>query len=81
MGTGRSTDIANSYGAVAVTKSDVTIIPTTRALWIGVTGNVVVTMAHGQTPITFANVPVGVLPVQVTQVLDATTATSIVAMY
>lgn len=81
MGTGRSTDIANAYGAVAVTKSDATVIPTTRALYIGTTGDVVVTMAHGETPITFKTVPVGVLPVQVTQVLDATTASNIVAMY
>jgi hypothetical protein len=81
MGTGRSTDIANSYGAAAVTKSDSTVLPTTRALWIGVTGDVVVTMAHGETPITFKNVPVGVLPVQVTKVLAATTASEIVAMY
>lgn len=81
MGTGRSTDIANAYGAVAVSKSDATVIPTTRALYIGVTGDVVVTMANGNGPITYKAVPVGVLPVQVTQVLAATTATDMVAMY
>ena len=81
MGTGRSTDIANSYDATAVTKSDVTVLPTTRALWIGTTGDVAVKMAHGST-VTFASVPVGVLPVQVTQVLSTgTTASNIVAMY
>lgn len=78
---GRSTDIAAAYGAVAVTKSDATIIPTTRSLYIGVSGDVVVTMAGGQTPITFKSAPVGILPVQVTQVLDATTATDILALY
>lgn len=81
MGTGRSTDISSAYAAVAVTKSDATVIPTTRALYIGVTGDVVVTMAHGQTPITFKAVPVGVLPIQVTQVLNATAATDILALY
>lgn len=81
MGTGRSTDIANAYDATAVTKSDSTVLPTTRALWIGTTGDVAVTMAHGST-ITYKNVPVGVLPVQVTQVLETgTTASDIVAMY
>ena len=81
MGTGRSTDISSAFGAVAVTKSDATVIPTTRGLYIGVAGDVVVTMAHGQTPITFKAAPVGVLPIQVTQVLAATAATDILALY
>lgn len=81
MGTGRSTDISSGYGAVAVTKSDATVLPTTRALYIGVTGDVVVTMANGNTPITFKAVPVGILPIQVTKVLAATAATDIVALY
>lgn len=77
---GRSTDVAAAYGAVAVTKSDSTIIPTTRALYVGVTGNLVVRMARGEQA-TFANVPVGIFPIQVDQVLNATTASSIVALY
>jgi hypothetical protein len=71
----------SAHGAVAVVKSDSTIFPTTRGLYIGATGNLVVTMADGQTPITFASVAVGILPIQVTQVLNATTASSVVALY
>lgn len=71
----------SAHGAVAVVKSDVTVIPATRGLYIGATGNLVVTMADGQTPITFNSVPVGIFPIQVTQVLNATTASSIVALY
>lgn len=78
---GRSTDISSAYNAVAVTKSDATIIPTTRGLYIGVTGDVVVTMASGATPITFKSVPVGFHGIQVTQVLAATAATDILALY
>lgn len=76
-----SNSTAPAHGAVAVTKSDATVIPVTRALYIGVAGDVVVSMADGQTPITFKAVPVGVLPIQVTKVLDATTATDILALY
>ena len=78
---GHSRDVASAYGAVAVTKSDATIIPTTRGLYVGVAGDVVVTMAGGQTPITFKAAQVGVLPIQVTQVLAATAATDILALY
>lgn len=78
---GRSKDIATSYDAVAVTASDATIIPTTRALYIGTTGNINVRMASGATAL-FSNVPVGVFPVQVDKVLStSTTASNIVAMY
>jgi hypothetical protein len=78
---GRSTDVAAAYGAVAVTTNDSTIIPTTRSLYIGVTGNLTVRMARGENA-TFANVPVGIFPVQVDRVLSTgTTASSIVALY
>jgi hypothetical protein len=73
--------LAPSFNAVAVTESDVTVIPATRALYIGVSGDVVVTMQSGATPITFKSVPVGILNIAVTQVLAATTATDIVALY
>lgn len=78
---GRSSDTASASGAVAVTKSDATIIPATRALYVGVAGDVVVTMANGATPITFKAAPVGILAIQVTQVLNATAATDILALY
>jgi hypothetical protein len=67
-------------GAVAVTKSDVTVIPVTRGLYIGATGAITVRMADGMDA-TFAAVPVGVLPIQVDMVKDATVATSIIALY
>lgn len=67
--------------AVAVTKSDTTVIPPTRALYIGGDGDLAVTMADGKQA-TFSGALAGsVLPLQVTQVRDATTATNIVAMY
>lgn len=81
-GANRTADATvSAHAAVAVVKSDATIIPVTRGLYVGATGNLVVTMADGQTPITFNSVPVGIFPIQVTQVLNATTASSIVALY
>lgn len=70
-----------AHGAVAVTPSDATIIPVTRALYIGGTGNINVRMADEQT-LVFAAVPVGIFPIQVNQVLStSTTATNIIALY
>ena len=67
--------------AVAVTKSDSTVIPSTRALYIGGDGNVSVTMSGGGDA-TFVGLLAGmILPVQVTKVLAATTATNILALY
>ena len=78
---GHSRDVSSSYDAVAVTASDATVIPACRALYVGVTGNIAVRMASGNAA-TFANVPVGVFPVQVDKVLSTgTTASSIVALY
>jgi len=71
----------SAHKAVAVTKSDATIIPPTRGLYVGVAGDLVVTMADGETPITFKAAPVGYHPLQVIQVLAATGATDIVALY
>lgn len=77
----RSADATvSAHGAVAVTKSDVTIFPVTRALYVGGAGALEVTMADGQV-VTFAAVPVGILPIQVTQVRAATVATNILALY
>jgi hypothetical protein len=68
-------------GAAAVTKSDTTVIPNTRGLWVGVGGAVTVRLLDGST-VAFAGVQNGtLLPVQVDQVRDATTASSIVALY
>lgn len=80
---GRSADTSSAARAAAVTPSDATIIPTTRALWIGATGNVAVRMATDGVTATFVGVPTGtILPVQCDRVLSTgTTATSIVAMW
>lgn len=81
MGAFRTSDATvSAHGAVAVTKSDATVIPVTRALYIGTGGNLVVRMADGQT-VTFTAVPSGIFPIQVDQVHAATTAADIVALY
>ena len=70
--------------AAAVTLSDSTVLtPTPRALYIGVGGDVVVTMAADGSDVTFKNVPTGTkLPVRVSMVkATGTTASSIVALY
>ena len=77
-----STDISNTYAAAAVTTSDATVIPKTRALWVGVAGNVAVRMAGDGSLVTFTGAAVGILPVQVDKVLSTgTTATTILALY
>jgi hypothetical protein len=78
---GRGTDSSPAFKAVAVTKSDATILEKTRALYIGGTGDVAVRMADGSA-VTFSAVPVGILPIQVDQVKSTgTTATLILALY
>jgi hypothetical protein len=76
-------DVSNPalYGAT-VTPSDATVLTPTRSLYIGVTGNVAVRMYGSQNNITFSNVPVGILPLQVDRVLSTgTTATGIIALW
>lgn len=66
--------------AFAVTKSDTTVFAATRGLYIGGTGNVAVTMNDGTTA-TFDAVPVGFVPLSVTQVLlTGTSASNIVGL-
>lgn len=79
---------APAYDATAVVTSDTTVIPPTRALYVGATGNIKVRMAMQGMPggpgntITFSSVPVGIFPIQVDMVFAAgTTASSIVALY
>jgi len=70
-----------AHGARAVTPSDSTVLEVTRGLFIGTTGDVAVTMADGQA-VTFSNLASGViLPIQVTKVMAATTASDILALY
>jgi hypothetical protein len=65
----------------AVTPSDTVEFSLCRALYVGVGGNV--TVLSDGVPVTFLNVPTGlVLPVETTQVrATGTTATNIVALY
>ena len=78
--TGAAATAPAGYG-VAVTPSDSVVIPMTRALYVGVGGNVRVTDINDN--VTYANVPSGsILPVQVSKVFaTGTTASSIVALY
>lgn len=73
---------APAFNGAAVTPSDVTEIPVSRALYIGSGGTMVVVMAEGA-QLTFVGVPTGViLPLQVKKVLaTGTTAASILALY
>jgi hypothetical protein len=65
--------------AVAVTPSDSTELQF-RALYVGGTGDLVVTTGAGN-DVTFQSVPAGlIIPVQGTKVKAATTATKIVAL-
>lgn len=68
--------------AAAVVPSDtVDLAAPTRSLYIGATGTLTVKMYGGET-VTFAAVPVGIFPIQVTRVLTTgTSATTIIALW
>ena len=82
MAASRTADATvSAHGAVAVTPSDATIFPVTRALYIGVAGNLAVRMADGQ-EVTFVSVANGIFAVQVDMVKSTgTAATDIFALY
>jgi len=70
-----------AHGAKAVAPSDSTIFEITRGLFIGTTGDILVTMADGHDA-AFLNLPSGsLLPIQVSKVKAASTATNILALY
>jgi len=81
-------DLGNAKRAAAVTKSDTTLV-NARGLYVGGAGDVVVILIEDfdsanptSNTTTFSAVPVGtILPVAATKVMDATTATAIVALY
>jgi hypothetical protein len=74
--------LAPSRNAAAITTSDTVDLGfVTKALYVGVSGDVVVIMAGGQT-VTLKAVPVGYLPVRVSRVKATnTTATNLVALW
>jgi hypothetical protein len=72
----------DSFGdAIEVTPSDDTDLGITKAIYVGGTGDLVVTMASGN-DVTFVDVPAGfLLNLRVQKVLAATDASQIVALY
>lgn len=75
-------DTAPAHSVVSVTKSDSTVLASgCRALYVGTTGDLVV-KCWDNSQATFKNVPAGsTLVVKAKQVLNATTAADIVALY
>lgn len=70
-------------GALTITPSNSTVLSqTTRAIYVGGTGNLALTFADGTTAI-LESIPVGtLLPVRATQVLSTgTTATKLIGLY
>lgn len=68
--------------AAAVTPSDsAELAHESRGIYVGGEGNLVLVTGMGET-VTFANVPSGsLLPIRARRVLEATTATNIVALW
>jgi len=73
---------SSAAGAGAITPSDSTTLVGVRGIYVGVTGNVAVTMIDDSTA-TFVAVPAGtILPIKALKVMSTnTTASSIVALY
>jgi hypothetical protein len=73
---------SSAQSASTVSPSDTNVLPQTRGLYIGGSGNLAVVMADGSS-VTFTGVTAGVIfPVSVTKVMaTGTTATNIVAVY
>lgn len=72
-----------SASAVDLSSADARFSPRLpRAVYVGVTGDVVAKLGDDGTPVTFKTVPVGVLWIRPgTIVKSGTTATNIVALY
>lgn len=80
---GRNTDVAGAFKGAAVTKSDLTILPVTRGIYVGGTGDVAVLFAGDTVAVTMVAPALGIEHAwQVTKVMSTnTTATSIVALW
>lgn len=72
----------DSAAAVDLSSADATLAPACRRLYVGVTGDVTVSLEKSGTIITFRNVPVGYLDVRATKVYKTgTSASQIVALW
>ena len=71
-------DTASATRAAAVSPGQ--DITPCRALWVGVQGNLIVTMAGNDSPVTFANA-IGIVPICVKRIESGTTASAIIALY
>lgn len=80
---GSNSALYSAVRAVAVTKSDATVLPTTRGLWVGGAGDVAVRFTGDTAAVTLVGVLAGsLLPIEVVQVMSTnTTATSMLALY
>ena len=76
-----SPDTQSTYGgALAITPSD-TVLQQYSAIYVGGAGDVVVVMEAGGTAVTFKAPPVGtILPIRVSKVTAATTATLLIGL-
>lgn len=76
-------EVYSARRAAAVTKSDSTMLEPTRALFVGGAGDLALRFVDAPTTtVTLTGVVAGsVLAVSVVQVMNATTATNIVALY
>jgi hypothetical protein len=74
--------LAPFIGAVLLVKSDVTVVPATRGVYVGGAGNLNVVMENGTTAL-FTAPPVGTtLDISIIQLLEtSTTATACLALY
>ena len=70
------------YDAASITPDDGADLPTSsRAIYVGASGDLVVTMVGGGT-VTLTAVPVGILPIRVSRVhATGTTAADLVAVW
>ncbi len=69
--------------AMSVTPNDaVDITHTSRAIYVGVSGDITVHMADETTAVVFKSVPAGILPVRVDRILaTGTSASDLVALW
>ena len=71
-------DTASATRAVVVSPGQ--DITPCRALWVGAQGDLAVTMAGNDSPVTFANA-IGIVPICVKRIEASTTASAIIALY